>query len=212
MFPPCIQISPNAEGLDACKESLNTREVLSPPIKDIVNLTSLILKRNNFSFNRMHYSQIHGTVIGTHMTPYYANIFMDNLERNLLEYARYKVMIWRRYIDDLFIIWPNEEETLMGFLEEINCFHPTIKFTTAWSKETVMFLDTKVTISEGRLLVMDLYTKNTDAHQHLHSDSCHPYHCKKDIAFIQALRLQSICSRCCDYLLHARELKGYLVE
>ena len=84
---------PHAEGLDACRESLNTREVLSPSTEDILSLTFLISKRNNFSFNGMHYLQIHRTAMGTHMASSYANIFMDKLERNLLEYTTYKLMI-----------------------------------------------------------------------------------------------------------------------
>ena len=69
-------------------------------------------------------------------------------------------MIWWRYIDNVFTIWPHGEETLMGFLKEINSFHPTIKSTAEWSREAVTFLDTRVTIKEGRL-VTDLHTIRT---------------------------------------------------
>ena len=99
----------------------------------------------------------------------------------------------------------------MVFLNEINSFHPTIRFTAEWSKTSVSFLDTKVSI-KGRRLVTDLYTKPTDTHQYLHHNSCHPNHCKKSIAFSQALRLRRICTEEEDYLRHTRELKGYLVR
>ena len=111
------------------------------------------------------------------MAPSYANIFMDRLERNLLEHITHKPTIWSRYIEDVFTIWPYGEETLMGFLEEVNSFHPTIKFTAEWSRESVTFLDTKVTVKEGRL-VTDLHTKNIDTHQYVHHDYFHPYHSK----------------------------------
>ena len=78
-------------------------------------------------------------------------------------------------------------------------------------KESVLFLNTKVTI-DGGCLVIDLYAKNTDTHQYLHCDCCHPYHCKKSILFSLALRLQRICSKSSDYLRHDEELKGYLVK
>ena len=42
------------EGLDAYRETLNKREVLDPPAEYIVQLTSIILKKNNFSFNGLH--------------------------------------------------------------------------------------------------------------------------------------------------------------
>ena len=99
----------------------------------------------------------------------------------------------------------------MTFLSEINSFHDTIKFTAEWSRSSVTFLDTKVSI-EGRRLVSDLYTKPTDSHQYFHHSSCHPRHCKTGIAFSQALRLKRICTNNEDYLQHVRELKGYLVQ
>ena len=52
------------EGLNACRVILNKREVLDPPTEQIDNLTSIILKRNNF-FDGLHYLQKQGTVMGT---------------------------------------------------------------------------------------------------------------------------------------------------
>ena len=202
---------PHEEGLDACREMLETRDVLDPPTDDIVNLTSLILKKNNFTFNGLHHLQKHGTAMGTRMAPSYANIFMGRLEHNLLQQVADKPSIWWRYIDDVFAIWPHGEESLITFLEEINLFHPTIRFTAEWSRESVTFLDTKV-IRNGDSLVTDLFTKPTDTHQYLHRRSCHPSHCKKSIAFSQALRLRRICSRSTDYERHVQELKGYLID
>ena len=72
---------PHEEGIDACRKLLNTRNVLEPPTEDIVGLITLILKKNNFSFDGDHYSQIKGTAMGTRMAPSYENVFMDNLER-----------------------------------------------------------------------------------------------------------------------------------
>ena len=40
---------------------------------------------------------------------------------------------------------------------------------------------------------MDLYVKPTDTHQYLHSSSCNPFHCKKEIHYRQTLRLNRIC-------------------
>ena len=58
----------------------------------------------------------------------------------------------------------------------------------------------------------DLYTKPTDTHQYLHRQSCHPPHCKRSIAFSQALRLRRICARPDDYERRIGELKTYLVN
>ena len=88
----------------------------------------------------------------------------------------------KRYIDDIFFIWEHGEESLKEFINEINSFHPTIKFTADWSKEKVNFLDVEVTLRNG-VLSTDLFVKATDTHQFLDPSSCHPYHCKKGIPY-----------------------------
>ena len=47
--------SPHNKVIDACREMLDTRGVLSPPTEDIIELISLILTKNNFTFNALHY-------------------------------------------------------------------------------------------------------------------------------------------------------------
>ena len=79
------------------------------------------------------------------------------------------------------------------FLNKLNTFHSTIKFTAEYSKEAIIFLDVNVRLLEGELMT-DLFVKPTDTHQFLYPSSSHPYHCKKGIPYSQALRLNRICS------------------
>ena len=80
---------PHEEGLNACREILDTRTTLVPPTDDITSLISLILKKNNFSFNILHYLQKHRTAMGTRMAASYANIFMGKIERDLWNQVPY---------------------------------------------------------------------------------------------------------------------------
>ena len=52
--------------------------------EDVVKLITLILMKNNFSFNDEDYLQLKGMAMGTCMAPSYENIFMVNLERRIL--------------------------------------------------------------------------------------------------------------------------------
>ena len=87
---------PHNEGLEALKEALGTLEgqVESEQQgflnEDILSFAELVLKSNNFEFNGRHYLQKRGTAIGTKMAPSYANVFMDRLERRLLQNAEVK--------------------------------------------------------------------------------------------------------------------------
>ena len=58
----------------------------------------------------------------------------------------------------------------------------------------------------------DLFVKLTDAYQFLDSSSSHPYHCKKGIPYIQALRLNRICSDNEGFNKLCNDLEGWLME
>ena len=134
---------------------------------------------------------------------------MAALEKKIL--SKVKKSVWWRYIDDIFFIWEHGEESLKEFINEINSFHPTIKFTVDWSKEKNNFLDVDVTLKNG-VLSTDLFVKPTDTHQFLDPTSCHPYHCKKGIPYRQTLRLDRICSDNSKFDKRCNELESWLFE
>ena len=109
-----------------------------------------------------------------------------------------------------FFIWEHDEKSLEVFINQVNMFHPTIKFNAEYSKEEVFFLD----LIDGELKT-DSLVKSTDPHQFLDSTSFHSYHCKKGIPYSQALRLNRICSddenfdRCCNDLERWLMERGY---
>ncbi|KAJ8017586.1 hypothetical protein HOLleu_44904 [Holothuria leucospilota] len=129
--------------------------------------------------------------MGTKMAPSFANLFMGNLEKEFLSRQILKPQIWLRFIDDIFMIWPHGEDSLKIFVENINSFHSTIKFTADSSRVSVHFLDTTVTIENGSLKT-DLFNKPTDKHNYLLPSSCHPPHCTKNIPYSQALRIKRL--------------------
>ena len=99
--------------------------------------------------------------------PSYTILFMDKLERDFLSTCRLIPLIWWRYIDDIFMIWQHSREELCSFLEALNSFHETIKFTADISETSVNFLDVTITKDEEGNLTTDLYTKPTDSHLYL---------------------------------------------
>ena len=184
---------PHKEGLAAVKKALETREDKSISTETLLELCELVLKNNIFEHNGRIFKQKRGTAIGTKLAPPYAILFMDSLETGFLESSQLKPLVWWRYIDDIFLIWQHGEDSLKEFLECLNCYHPSIKFTANYSSESVEFLDVRVIRHEGKLIT-DLYVKPTDTHQYLHASSCHVYHSKRAIPYSQALRLNRICS------------------
>ena len=96
----------------------------------------------------------------------------------MLDSFEFRPWVWYRYIDDVFFTWAHFCEKLAKFVEYINSYHPTIKFTKESSDISVSFLDVLVTRKEG-VLETDLYCKPTDTHQYLQKTSCHPGYVKK---------------------------------
>ena len=202
---------PHEEGLQAIRRALDQREEQGIPTEDIVDLASIVLKNNNFVFDEKHFVQKSGTAIGTKMAPSYANLFMDDLERKIISASTLKPYMWLRFIDDVFMIWTHGEERLREFLDFINGFHNSIKFTWEWSQKKVNFLDIQI-INNGGQVDTDLYVKPTDKHQYLTYNSCHSRGCKTSIPYAQAMRLKRICSTQEAFERRAEELTEFLVH
>ena len=130
------------------------------------------------------------TAIGTKFAPPYSILSMAEVEEILSETELKSYLQWR-YIDDIFFLW--KKHKLKEIIGHLNEKHPTIKFTAEWPQTWINFLNVTVSLIDGKVTT-DLYVKPKDSHRHLHSSSCHPYHCKKGIPYSQALRLNRICS------------------
>ena len=74
---------------------------------------------------------------------------MDKIETNFLDTQEFKLLVWFRYIDDVFFIWTHGKEKLEEFLKDFNNYHPNIKLTHEFNKESIPFLDLKVSLSGG---------------------------------------------------------------
>ena len=72
------------------------------------------------------------------------------------------------------MVWDHSLESLHSFIDALNSFHPTIKFTYTISSKEVNFLDVTVTKSNNLDFVTEVYVKSTNIHQYVEYSSCHP--------------------------------------
>ena len=197
-FPPnCILASidvsslytniPHEEGIESLTLFLNDKtqsykhpEQPTPQI--LTELANIVLKNNAFEFNEEYYLQKQGTAMGTKMAPAYANLFMGMIETKM---TNKHIKIWKRFIDDIFLIWTGTKEELEIYMKTINQIHNTIKFTYEASDKELTFLD--ITLYKGdRFLnenILDIRThiKETNKQLYVHADSYHPNATKKAI-------------------------------
>ena len=158
-------------------------------------MARFVLKNNFFEFNDTVYQQTSSTAIGTKFAPPYACLSMDRVETDLLNGEEVKPWVWMRYIDDIFFIWTEGEESLKRFLEKLNVFHPNLCFTWEFSRESINFLDVQVSI-DGNGFKTDLYIKLTDCHQFLHFESSHPTHVKNLLCIVKRLEINGCVPQC----------------
>lgn len=195
---------PHDEGIQAVLNIVNENDLTVS--KSVLNIfMHLALELNNFTFMNEHYLQIHGAAMGSRFSPSYANIYMMSLEERLLNSFPHKPLFYKRFLDDIFIIWNNGEDKLFEFINFANNFNPHIKFTYKYSDTEIEFLDIKVRLTENGLKTT-LYRKPTDRRQFLHYKSCHPIQNKKGIPYSQMLRLRRLCSEDNDFDIKARAL------
>jgi hypothetical protein len=57
------------------------------------------------------------------LSPVIANFFMEDFEKKAIEQATHKLVLWYRYVDDTFVIWPHGQEKLLEFLNHLNGLH-----------------------------------------------------------------------------------------
>ena len=137
---------PQEEGITTGCNAYETFHKSNPPIppRYLRDMLDLILKENLFQFNGENYLQIHGTTMATKMAVGFANIFMNQVETQMLNKSNIKAIVWKRYINDVFSLCDVPKRDIDLFTQQANAFHPTIKFTAEISEKEITFLDTSV--------------------------------------------------------------------
>ena len=136
---------PQFECLDTVYQEMHTHSHL---LTFDPNLIIHLLQINiNYNYFNLVFQQVSGTAMGAIFSPTIANIFMSTILRKFLTTQAIAPLLLTRYIDDIFIIWPDTIPKLTKFLDDLNTFHPKLHFTHQYSTSTIDFLD--LTIFKG---------------------------------------------------------------
>ena len=202
------------EGAEGCFHTLEKRSHKVVSSKTLKSMILFILKNNVFRFSNLIYQQIVGTAMGIPISCNFANLFMSEVESNMLnEYETatgIRPFLWLRYIDDVFFLWSDDEESLLKFIKFVWTYSKSkemkssLDYDVFYSQDTVNFLDCTVRIKNGEFET-ELYTKDTDAHLYLLSSSCRPKDTIKTIPKGQFIRIRRICSSIDLYWKHANK-------
>ena len=188
---------PQEKGINTVSQAYEDYHNKEPPItvRYLREMLSLILQENSFQFDGKDYLQIHGATMGTKMAVAFANVFMAKTEREILRLSYKKPLVWKRFIDDVFLLWNISRDEVNAFIEQANRLHPTIKFMAEISETGITFLDTYVYKGERfrNKSILDVRThhKPTETFQYTNFHSCHPPGVKKKKRIYQRRSVQN---------------------
>ena len=108
-----------------------------------------------------------GVAMGSPLGPVIANIFMSQLETELIPELSGKLSVWFRYVDDTFTFL--REGDIHYIKSILNGFHQNIKFTHEIEIENQLsFLDVKIKRNSDNHLNTSVFRKETDTNVYVH--------------------------------------------
>ena len=81
------------------------------------------------------YEQLEGAAKGFQLSPVVAHIYMEKFEEDALSSGFTEFIdittpgLWRRYVDDMFVLLIHDTDKLEQFHNHLNQQHPQIQFT-----------------------------------------------------------------------------------
>ena len=134
-------------------------------------LLELCTKELHFSFDEKIFRQVNGVAMGSPLGPVIANIFMVELEKQLIPTMGDDLDLWFRYVDDTFTFI--KKEKVDDVIRILNNFHERIKFTyEKESNNSIAFLDVTVLRKTDGSFDTDIHRKKTDTNVYLNWNSC----------------------------------------
>lgn len=140
----------------------------------VVELFKYVLRSTYFLYNGTFYEQVDGVAMGSPLSSVIADFYMEVFEKVALETAIYQPSLYKRYVDDTFVIWTHCLDKLTDFIILLNDFHVNIKFTIEleqWGK--LLFLVIMISKHQDGTLGHNEYRKSTHTNLYLNSLSHH---------------------------------------
>lgn len=213
---PSIDID---RGLDALRQFLPLTSIDPSLHAFILDLASWVL-RNNFVSDPegIVFRQIRGTAMGTPFAVVYATIFMIILEEPVVtRYAR-DIAVYRRFIDDIFLLWTGSYDHLIDFITDLRSRDPLIQFTRVISSTSVDFMDISISLDRDRTISYTLYSKPLNNYLFVPAHSYHRPHTLSAFIRAELLRRLEKCSHADDFIdlkhsfFHHLRARGYRTD
>ncbi|KAJ1108612.1 hypothetical protein NDU88_005988 [Pleurodeles waltl] len=136
--------------------------------------------------------------MGSTFAPSLACLYVGNFEKSVVlnddNPYRDQIKLWKRYIDDVLLIWTGSKEEALAFATWLNSANPFLTFTMNIGDNKLLFLDLLIYEHDGGLST-EVYYKPTDCNNLLQYQSFHPRALRDNLPVGQFLRLRRNCER-----------------
>lgn len=189
---------PKNETIPLVGNLLRSKLVDESIVINILTLLNFSLSQDFFVFNEKFYQQPEGLAMGSCLSPFLADLFMDNLEINHI-LKNTEIKHYFRYVDDCFLLIEGNSDIANILLNKINTVHPSIKFTLEIeNNQSLNFLDLTIVRSNTNLH-FKIYRKPTQTDHVIHNTSNHPHQHKMAAFNCYVYRLLNIPMSELDY-------------
>jgi hypothetical protein len=209
---PSIPIDYGLQAVKYVLESFTHQTDVDVPL--IMDLLKWTLENNFLEFNGETYRQISGTAMGTPVAVCYANIVLYHLEQPCLDLSP---VLYRRFIDDLFIICRSPEQG-HDIVTMFNSRCDAIQLDAVTISRSGVFLDLHISLNEDNSIKLSLFQKEMNKHLYIPPASNHSRGMLKNIISQEIKRYRLNCSddqdfkKACQSFRTRLQRRGYKIE
>jgi len=182
------------------------------PIEAIKEALKLVMENNVFEFGDMYFKQLTGTAMGTSSACMWATIYFAVHEEYLLEKYKDDILLYKRFIDDMFGIWIGSNLQYAQFKFDTDNFG-SLRWRWDFNHlaKVVNFLDLTISIGPSHEILTRTYQKPINLYQYLPPHSAHAPHIMKGVTYSLLRQYKRQNSLESDYIKQAKLLFQRLV-
>lgn len=176
----------------------------------VLKFIKMVLEENYFEFNGRTFKQRIGAAMGSKASPAICDVVFGAMEDQITELGGQNLKIWKRFRDDVFLVWTGTEEQYIDFAEKANKISKIFQFTQEHSEKEIQMLDLTIMVdptNPGKL-ASKIYFKPTNLFQFIRPHSLHKKTVFKGIVKGELLR----CARNSSSLNHFLEAAQFLKQ
>jgi hypothetical protein len=170
--------TPRSEFLTIIKQILTQcNELHIQEMEQTLTLITLILNQNYFYHDKKYYEQTNVLAMGAPTSALFADIFLQHIEHNFVIsiISKRNILYYCRYVDDILILYNEENSNIVSILDQFNNISPSLDFTCEIeTNNSLNFLVITIKKNINHELVFSIYRKPSATDTIINFQSSHP--------------------------------------